>query len=259
MNNLSTAAKITWCPGCPNYAILVAFRQTVEELIKTGKIKSENIVVGAGIGCHGKIADYLNLNSFTALHGRVLPALTGIKCANPQLTVIGFTGDGDSFSEGLEHLIQAARRNSDLKIFLHDNQVFALTTGQATALSPKGYQGKSTPAGNLEEPFAPLSLLLEAGATFLARTYAGDIAGTKKIMAAAIEHKGFAFVEIIQPCLIFFDTREYFKERLYPRPENFPIQDKKAVREFLAQPNDKTPVGIFYQIEKPTYEEQLWL
>ncbi|HEY4524416.1 MAG TPA: thiamine pyrophosphate-dependent enzyme [Candidatus Paceibacterota bacterium] len=258
MNNLATTAKITWCPGCPNSAILVAFRQAVAELIEAKKIKPENIVIGAGIGCHGKIADYLNLNSFTSLHGRILPALTGIKCANPQLTVIGFSGDGDSFSEGLEHLLHAARRNSDLKVFLHDNQVFALTTGQVTALSPKGYKGKSTPDGSWEEPFLPLPLLLEAGATFLARTYAGDIAGTKKIMLAAIAHRGFAFVEIIQPCLIFFDTREYFKDRLCPLPADFPVQDKNAVREFLAQPDTQTPVGIFYQVVKPTYEEQLW-
>lgn len=256
--NLSTSAKITWCPGCPNSAILVAFRETVEELASARKIKIENIVACAGIGCHGKISDYLNLNSFTSLHGRVIPAMTGIKCARPELTVVGFSGDGDSFSEGIEHLVHAARKNSDIKLFLHDNQVFALTTGQTTSLSPKGYKSKSTPFGSIEEPFLPLPLLLEAGATFLARTYAGDIAGTKKIMEAAIAHRGFSFVEIIQPCISFFDTREYFKGRIYSIPENFPSQDKKAVMNFLSAPNQKTPVGIFYNVEKPTYEEQLW-
>jgi 2-oxoglutarate ferredoxin oxidoreductase subunit beta len=258
MNNLATKAKITWCPGCPNSAILVAFRQAISELVETEKLKFENIVISAGIGCHGKITDYVNVNSFTSLHGRALPVMTGIKCANPKLTVVGFSGDGDSFAEGIGHLVHTARRNSDIKVFLHANQVFALTTGQTTPLSPKGYRSKSTPFGSIEEPFTPLPMLLESGATFLARTYAEDIAGTKKAMIAAITHKGFSFVEIIQPCITFFDTREYFKDRIYSIPENFPVQDKKTVLEFLTAPNEKTPVGIFYNVEKPTFEEQLW-
>ncbi len=258
MANLSTTAKITWCPGCPNSAILVAFRQTIEELVKAGEIKLENVVVCAGIGCHGKITDYVNLNSFTSLHGRALPAMTGMKCANRKLMVVGFSGDGDSFAEGIGHLVHAARRNSDIKVFIHVNQVFALTTGQATPLSPKGYKSKSTPFGSIEEPFTPLPMLLESGATFLARSYANDIANTKKIMLEAIRHKGFAFVEIIQPCITFFDTRDYFKDRLEAVPDNFPAQDINAAREFLSKATTKTPVGIFYNVVKPTYEDELW-
>jgi 2-oxoglutarate ferredoxin oxidoreductase subunit beta len=134
--NLSTSTKITWCPGCPNSQILVAWRQALEELTKSGDLKIENFVACAGIGCHGKISDYINVNTFTALHGRLVPAMTGIKCANPTLTVVGMSGDGDSYSEGLEHVMHAVRRNSDVKLFIHDNQIFALTTGQASAASP---------------------------------------------------------------------------------------------------------------------------
>jgi len=256
-SELTTKAKITWCPGCTNSAILVAFRQAIIELTQSGKIKPENIAVFAGIGCHGKIADYLNLNSFTALHGRLIPTMTGAKCANPNLSIIGFSGDGDSYSEGLEHLIHAAKRNSDINLFTHDNEVFALTTGQADALSPKGFKGKSTPFGSIEEPFNPLLLLLSAGATFVARAYAPDIEGTKRIMQAAVEHKGFSYVDIIQPCLTFADTRNYFKEKIYWLEESYQKNDLKAAIDKVQQKEEKILLGVFYEAEKPTFEEML--
>jgi len=268
--NLGTKSKITWCPGCPNSQILVAFRKAVTELVEKGSsadgLKIENLVAFAGIGCHGKISDYLNVNSFTSLHGRLIPAMTGAKCANPNLTVVGFSGDGDSMDEGVEHLVHAAKRNSDVSLFIHDNRVFALTTGQADALSAKGFKSKSTPFGSIEEPFNPLLLMLASGATFVARTFAGDIEGTKKIMQAAIAHKGFAFVDIIQPCITFFDTRDYFKERVYWLPEDFPTNDLKMAMEKVSDNTDlltsleasKVPLGIFYQVEKPTFEEELY-
>jgi 2-oxoglutarate/2-oxoacid ferredoxin oxidoreductase subunit beta len=256
--NLTAKAKITWCPGCPNSQILVSFRQAVTELVQNGSLKIENLAAFAGIGCHGKISDYINVNSFTSLHGRLVPAMTGAKCANPALNVVGFSGDGDSYDEGLEHLIHAAKRNSDITLFVHDNRLFALTTGQADAVSPKGFKGKSTPFGSIEEPLNPLLLMLSAGATFVARTYAGDMAGTKKIMQAAMNHKGFAFVDIIQPCITFFDTRDYFKTHVYWIDESSPKNDLRAAMDKVSDNIDeKVPLGIFYQIEKPTFEEEL--
>ena len=256
---LATKAKITWCPGCPNSQILVAFRKVVSSLITENKIQLENLVAFAGIGCHGKISDYLNVNSFTSLHGRLIPAMTGAKCANPKLTIVGFSGDGDSYDEGLEHLVHAAKRNSDINLFVHDNRLFALTTGQFDAVSPKGFKGKSTPFGSIEEPFNPLLLMLSAGATFVARTYAGDISGTERIMKEAIAHKGFSYVDIIQPCITFFDTRDYFKERVYWLPADFPKADLKiAMEKVLENTDEKIPLGIFCQIEKPTFEEELY-
>jgi 2-oxoglutarate ferredoxin oxidoreductase subunit beta len=256
--NLSTKAKITWCPGCPDFAILVAFRQVVEALCLEEKLKIENIVVGAGIGCHGKIVDYLNMNTFNSLHGRLIPALTGIKIGAPHCKVVGFTGDGDSFSEGLSHLVHGAQKNTDITLFLHNNQTFALTVGQATGTSPKGFKGGSTPFGSVDEPFVPLSMVLASGATFVARTYAIDIEGTKKIMKAAIEHKGFAFVEIIQPCITFFDTREHFKDLVYWIAENeYDTTNFDAATAFLGQENERVPLGIFYSIIKETFEEKI--
>jgi len=257
--NLTTKVTITWCPGCPNSAILVAFRQAMDELLSIKKIELENTVVFAGIGCHGKISDYVNLNSFTSLHGRLVPAMTGAKCANPKLTIVGFSGDGDSYSEGIEHLVHAAKRNSDINLFTHDNQLFALTTGQADALSPKGFKGKSTPFGSLEEPFNPLLMVLSAGATFVARTYAGDIEKTKVIMKAAINHRGFSYVDIIQPCVTFFDTRDFFKENTYWIDENLPKNDlMDSMTRVTRDSADKIPLGIFFQIEKATFEEELY-
>lgn len=256
--NLTTKEKITWCPGCPNSQILVAWRQAVSELVNEGKLKHENIAAFAGIGCHGKISDYINVNTFTSLHGRLIPAMTGAKCANPNLTVMGFSGDGDSYDEGLEHLVHAAKRNSDINLFIHDNQVFALTTGQFDAMSPKGFKGKSTPFGSIEEPLNPLLLMLSAGATFVARSYAGDISGTKRIMREAIAHKGFSYVDIIQPCITFFDTRDYFKDRVYWIDEGLPKNDLKAAMEkVLGQNDNKIPLGIFYKIDKKTFEDEL--
>lgn len=256
---LSTKAKITWCPGCPNSQILVSFRQAITELVQADKLKIEDLVAFAGIGCHGKISDYLNVNTFTSLHGRLIPTMTGSKSANPKLTIVGFSGDGDSLDEGVEHLIHAAKRNSDISLFVHDNRVFALTTGQFDALSPKGFKGKSTPFGSIEEPFNPLLLVLSAGATFVARTYAGDIAGTKRIMQEAINHRGFSFVDIIQPCITFFDTRDYFKDKTYWIGNDFPTNDlKKAIDKINENTDNKVPLGVFYKNNKPTFEEELY-
>ncbi len=253
--NLTTHAKNTWCPGCPNSQILVAFRMAVEEMVNGGELALHNLVAGAGVGCHGKISDYLMVNTFNSLHGRIVPTLTGIKLANPALTVVGFTGDGDSFSEGFNHITHAARRNTDVSVFLHNNQVFALTTGQATGTSPKGFKGGTTPGGSYDDPINPALIMLAMGATFVARTFAGDIKRTKEIMQAAIRHKGFAFVDIVQPCITFFDTREYYQERIeWLDDKHNKTRLDSALRVARSVSDKKVPLGIFYQVEKPTFE-----
>jgi len=254
--DLSTEEKITWCPGCPNNQILVAFRQAIEELVTEGALELHNLVAGSGIGCHGKISDYLDVNTFSSLHGRIIPTLTGIKIANPKLTVVGFTGDGDSFSEGFNHITHAARSNSDISIFLHNNKVFALTAGQATTTSPKGFKGGTTPNGSVNKPLNPTLIMLTMGATFVARTFAGDITKTKEIMKVAVLHKGFAFVEILQPCITFFDTREHYKERVYWLDEKHKKGNlDSAFRVVRQNSNEKISCGIIYQTTKQTFEE----
>jgi len=255
--DLSTKAKVTWCPGCPNNQILVAFRQAVNEFVENGTMELHNIVAGSGVGCHGKISDYLDISTFNSLHGRIVPTLTGIKLANPKLNVVGFSGDGDSFSEGFNHITSAARTNSNITIFLHNNQVFALTTGQATRTSPKGFKGGTTPNGSYNEPLNPALIMLTMGATFVARTPASDIKKTKEIMQAAMLHKGFAFVEIIQPCITFFDTRKHFKDAVYFLDESKHKKNNlnSAFAVARAKTDEKVPCGIFYQVSKPTFEE----
>jgi len=227
-------------------------------MVGENSLKIENLVATAGIGCHGKISDYLNVNTFNSLHGRAVASAQGIKAGNPDLNVVVFTGDGDSFSEGLNHLLHAAQNNTDIAVFLHKNDVFGLTTGQATPLSPKGFKGPTTPTGSIDEPMNPLEIVLASGATFVARTYAGDMAETTRIMKAAMTHKGFAFVEIIQPCITYFDTREHFKNAVEHMPaETQATNDLGAALAKVREQSEKIPLGIFYQTQKPTFEEQV--
>jgi len=236
--------KITWCPGCGNFAILRAFERVVERLINEG-ITRGKIVIASGIGCHGKIADYLALPSFHVIHGRVPPFLTGVKLANPELIAVGFVGDGDALNEGVEHLIHAARRNTDTTIFLHNNGVFGLTTGQVTATSPKGWRSKSTPYGNPENPINPCSLMLISGATFVARAFAGK--DLEEIMYEAIKHRGFSFVEILQPCVSFsnfWDMRDEIQK----------VGMADGIEETLKLCSNPRACGIFYKKEMETFE-----
>ncbi len=255
--NLLTKVKNTWCPGCGDFGILTAFQQAVLELVKEKQIKLENIVISGGIGCHAKIMDYLNLNSFYSIHGRVPPTLTGIKIANPNLIPIGFSGDGDSYDEGISHLIHTAKRNSDITMLIHNNQVFALTTGQFTATSPKNFKGVSTPKGSIEEPLNPIFLMLASGATFVARAFARDIPKTKEIIKEAIKHKGFSFVDILQPCVSFNDTTEFYRKRIYYLGKDYPKNNLRLAIEKSFKRSQKIPLGIFYQIKKPTFEDSI--
>lgn len=254
--NLNTKAENTWCPGCINFFILSAFQNAVRELINEKKIKSKDqVAIVSGIGCHGKISDYLNVNSLISLHGREVPTLTGIKLANPNLTVVGFTGDGSAYDEGISHWIHAAKRNSNVNLFVHNNELFALTTGQVTATSKRGARGRSTPEGNVEDPLNPLALALEAGATFVARALALDLPKTTQIMKKAMTHPGFAMVDIIQPCITFADTREYYRQNSYWLDDAWPKSDKSTALKKIMEKKDKIAMGVFYEEVKPTFEE----
>src|SRR3989344_5232883 len=182
---LWTKEENTWCPGCPDYYILISARKAIAKLINEG-YKRENFAMAAGIGCHGKIFDYLNINGVYGLHGRVLPLLLGMKLGNPNLNVIGFAGDGDTYSEGMSHFIHAGRYNADTTLIVHDNQSFSLTSGQATATTQQGFKSKAEPLGNFNEPISPIKLALVSGASFIARCNARDIEHTAEIMEKAI-------------------------------------------------------------------------
>lgn len=256
--NLGTYAKNTWCPGCGNFAILNAIKAVLNELEAEG-IPLERIVLVSGIGCHGKIADYINVNSFYSIHGRATPVAEGIKLANPDTKVIVFSGDGDSYGEGIEHLIFAAKRNIDITMIIHNNRVYGLTTGQYTPTSPLGFRGRSTPEGTRELPINPLELMLSSGATFLARGSSHGIELLKNIFKEAIMHKGFSLVDVLQVCVTYFNMYEYYDKRVYDLKEHN-AQDYNQclakIREWDYNNDSPIALGVFYKKEIPTFTER---
>ena len=256
MEELKTPAEITWCPGCGNFGMLTAFKKALVEL----GIPRENVVMVSGIGCHGKMVNHVNINGFHGLHGRVIPLASGIKLANPELTVVGFSGDGDCYEEGWEHLSHGLRRNLDITIIVHDNMVFGLTTGQTTATSQKGFKSKSTPFGAIPLQLNPLAVALTSHATFVARGFAGDMAHLQRIMVEAIRHRGFSLVDVFQPCVTFnyLNTWDFYRKRVYKLEEagHDPTDWAKALEKAMEW-GDRIPIGILYKEERPTYQDEL--
>jgi 2-oxoglutarate ferredoxin oxidoreductase subunit beta len=254
MINLNTTCINTWCPACGNFGILAAFKKAIENE------DLNKIAITAGIGCHAKMVDYINVNSFYSLHGRSILAAEGIKLANPELKVAVFTGDGDSLDEGISHLIHAAKRNSDITVILHNNRLFALTTGQFTAVSVEGFKGKSTPMGAPESPINPLELLLAANATFIARSYSGNIKHLEETIKKAMDHKGFSIVEVLESCVSFFDTTAFYNKNTYVLEDsNLDSREEalKKIKEWNYEMEDKKiPLGIFYKVEKEAFYER---
>ncbi len=254
MDELGTYAENTWCKGCGNFGILNAFKKAVLKLEERG-IARDHLVITAGIGCHGKIFDYLKLSGLYSIHGRSMATAEGMKIANPKLRPVAFAGDGDAFGEGIAHLIFAAKRNADITVIVHDNGVYGLTTGQYTPTSEVGFRGPSTPRGSVEEPLNPLALMLEAGATFVARGYGVKLDHLIELMAMAVQHTGFSFVDVLQPCVTFNNTYEKYNEVveiLEETPET--LDDALAV----SRRTEPLLLGLFYQTEKPSFPTSLY-
>ena len=261
IKELGTYAQNTWCPGCGNFGILTSIKKALTDLEDDG-LDLNKVAIVSGIGCHAKIVDYINVNTFYSIHGRVPPPMTGIKLANPELTVIGHAGDGDAYGEGIEHLIFSAKRNLDMTFIVHNNRVYGLTTGQFTPTSPPDFKGRSTPKGSPEEPLNPIELMLSAGATFVARGYTRNMEHLQSLIKTAVNHKGFSFIDVLQPCFTFFNTYDYYNERVYEiSQKDHDASDRKAAfvkaGEWAYGVGDQIPIGIFYQVKKPTYEEKL--
>ncbi|MBI3385475.1 2-oxoacid ferredoxin oxidoreductase [Candidatus Gottesmanbacteria bacterium] len=245
----------TWCPGCGDFGIWMSLKNALAKL----GIGTDDGAVVYGVGCHGNMYDWMKIYGVAALHGRTLPVAQGLKLANHKLPVIVASGDGDGLGEGGNHFMHAAKRNPDIAVFIHDNQVYGLTTGQASPTAKAGFKTKSTPEGVTDEPINPLTLAITAGATFVARGFAGDTPGLTDIMVAAIEHKGFAVVDILQPCVTYdkVHTYQWYRERLYKLETQQYVPDNKlkAIEKALEW-GDKIPIGILYKEEKPTSEDR---
>ena len=258
LEKLKTNEIITWCPGCLNFGILQAVKEAIAELNIAG-----STAMVTGIGCHAKIYDYLNLKGFYGIHGRVLPIAFGIKLGNPDLKVIGFGGDGDTYAEGMEHFVHNCRYNADITMMVHNNQVFSLTTGQFTPTTEKGFKDGSSPLGLAENPLNPLVLAMEAGATFVARAYALEVSHLKDLIKQAINHKGFSFIDILQPCIVYHKySVPYLNKNVYKLDNghdasNFNKALEKAREwDYSYEKDTKVPIGLFYKIEKPAFESQ---
>jgi len=253
MDDLATYAENTWCPGCGNFGILNAFKKAVRRL-ETAGVKRQDIAITAGIGCHAKIFDYLNLSGFYSIHGRSMATAQGMKLANPRMKVIAFAGDGDAYGEGIAHMVFAAKRNADITVIVHNNGTYGLTTGQYTPTSVKGFRGPSTPQGSVEDPFNPLALMLSAGATFVARGYPVRLDHLSDLFARAILHEGFSVVDVLQPCVTFNNTYQRYNEsvtELEVVPEAF--EDSMAA----ARRTDHLLIGVLRHVSSSPYHREL--
>ncbi|MHA1479821.1 MAG: thiamine pyrophosphate-dependent enzyme [Candidatus Thorarchaeota archaeon] len=249
---LEGVQKITWCTGCGNFGILAALKKTLIDL----DIPHHNTVLISGIGCNSKIPHYINLNSFHTLHGRPIPVATGVHLANKDLRVFVHTGDGDCLGEGLSHFIHAARRNVNIAVFIHNNGVNGLTQGQFSPAAPRGYVSKTSPPppGAPMDPVNPVAQAISSGATFVARGFSGNQAELVDIMKQAINHQGFAVVDILQPCVTWNRqlTWKFFNERAYSLQENgHDTSDRIKALEKSFEYGEKIPVGVFYKVDAP--------
>lgn len=259
MSRLKTDKSIEWCPGCGNFGILDIFIEVIDELVAEG-IPLEKYIMVSGVGNHAKIVDYVNINSFYSIHGRALPVAEAIKLADPEAKVICFVGDGDSFAEGLDHLIFAAKRNSDITVVVHDNRTYALATGQFTPTSQEEFTGGTMPDGAKEMSFNPLELMLVSGATYIGRGYPIKKDHYKKILKEAIVHKGFSIVDTLQVCVTFNNLyREYNKNVYEVDEENLDNLDEalRKIRLWDYKDSDEPiPIGCFYQVSKAGIEDK---
>jgi 2-oxoglutarate/2-oxoacid ferredoxin oxidoreductase subunit beta len=254
IKHFDTPTTNTWCPGCGNFAILMTVKQALAEL----DIPREDIVAVTGIGCHGKFTDYINVNGIHTIHGRVLPVATAIKIANHRLKVIGFAGDGDAFNIGIGHFAHAARRNVNMTYVIHDNLIYGLTTGQTSPTSKQGFITKTSPRGEWSIAINPLTQALTAHASFVSRTFAGEPQHMKQVLIQAIQHEGFALVDVLQPCVSWnkVNTYQFYRERVYKlEDENHDTGDWNKAFMRAEEWGERIPIGVFYREDRPSYEK----
>ncbi len=254
LKDYAEAMPIAWCPGCGNFGILTALRRA---LVEQG-LEPYQVLLVSGIGQAGKTPHFTHAHVLNELHGRALPAASAAKIVNPELTVIAIGGDGDGYGEGGNHFIHSMRRNIDITYFVHDNQVYGLTKGQASPTSDLGFPTKTTPDG-APDPVNPLALAVAADASFVARGFAGEVDHLVKLMGMAIKHKGFALVDILQPCVSFNhkNTYAYYKQRVYKLDDDksYDPTNKAAAFAKTQEWGDRIPIGLIYRKERPTFRQ----
>ena len=244
-----------WCPGCGNFGILRSFKDAMVEL----GIEPHQFTIVSGIGQSSKFPHYVKCNTFNGLHGRALPVATGTRLANHEHPVMVFTGDGDCYGEGGNHLIHAIRRNINVKLFVHDNQIYGLTKGQASPTSMEGMKTKNQPFGVFSEQLNPMALAIALDCSFVARGFSGDSEHTKELIKLAVNHKGFSLVDILQPCVTFnrTNTHEWYKQRVYHIEPGHDPEDKIQAFQKALEWGEQIPIGIIYRNDRPILEERI--
>jgi 2-oxoglutarate ferredoxin oxidoreductase subunit beta len=230
-----------WCPGCGDYAVLTALRQSFAQL----DIPKHEIVVASGIGCSSRLPTFLNTYGIHGVHGRVLPLAAGVKLGRPETHVIAVGGDGDGFSIGVGHLPHAARRNVNLMYIVMDNSIYGMTKGQPSPTSEEGIVRKASPYGSQERALNPLLMVLSYQTSFVARVFSGQIKHMVDVFVQALQHPGFAFVQVLSPCVTFNNTYSYYREITQPLPSSHDVTDLSLAMQYAMQ-TEKQYLGIFY-------------
>lgn len=246
--------ETAWCPGCGNHSILEA----VKKALSARGLRPRDVLFVSGIGQAAKAPHYLNANLFNGLHGRALPVATGARLANPVLKIIVESGDGCHYGEGGNHFLAAIRRNIDLTLLVHDNQVYGLTKGQASPTSAEGFVTKAQPEGVTSLPFNPVAVAVAMKAGFVARGFSGMVDHLSDLIQQAMAHNGFSLVDILQPCVSFnkVNTFAWYQKRCTPLPDDYdPSNFEKAFQTAL-QWGDRIPIGVLYRNDRPSYEER---
>lgn len=249
--------KPNWCPGCGDFSVQAAIQKACANI----GLEPEQLALITGIGCSGRLSGYVNSYGVHSIHGRALPMAQGVKMANQELTVIASGGDGDGFAIGMGHTIHALRRNIDITYIVMDNQIYGLTKGQTSPSSAHGFVTKTTPKGSIEKHVSPLELALASGATFVAQSFSSDIKELTSIIEAAVNHKGFSFVNVFSPCVTYnkVNTYDWFKEHLTKLAdiEGYDHTNKQLAMNTVHE-QDGLVTGIVYQdTEALTYESQI--
>ena len=244
-----------WCPGCGNFSILKAFKDVMIDL----DMEPHQFTIVSGIGQAAKFPHYTKCNTFNGLHGRALPVAAGMRLANHEHPVMVFTGDGDCYGEGGNHLIHNIRRNLNIKVFVHDNQIYGLTKGQASPTSMEGMKTKNQPFGVVSEQMSPLTLAISLDCSFVARGFTGEMDHLKDLIKEAYHHKGFSLVDILQPCVTFnkMNTFEWYRERVYHIESDHDPQNRVKAFEKSLEWGDRIPIGVIFKNNRPLMEERI--
>ncbi len=251
--DLTTKEVVTFCPGCGDFAILMALKNAISQM----DIPQEQFVIVCGIGCHGHTCNFVHTYNFEGLHGRPIPVAEGIKMANNKLKVIVVAGDGDTYGEGLNHFMMALRGNPDITLIVHDNRIYGLTTGQTSPTCEKGFVSKSTPTGVIEEPLNPMAVGIANHGSFLARSFCGNIPHMTNIFVQALSHNGFSVVDVLQNCVSFnkVNTLQWYNERVYELGPEYDPRNKEAAFAKAIEFGDRIPLGILYQDDRESYQD----